>query len=213
MALPDIKFVKLVVFMNASVPIALLARDAYFHELGANPLEFVTHTTGMLALIFLMLSLAVTPLRKAIGQPWLIKLRRMLGLFAFFYGSLHLFAFVWFDKSFSIRAIIDDTLKRPFILLGMLGFVLMVPLAITSTNKMVKRLGGERWNRLHRAVYFAAAAGVLHYYLLVKADTRIPIAFGVVLAVLLAYRALNKYFPSFTERVPARRSVVRSQPN
>jgi len=213
MALPDIKFVKLVVFMNASVPIALLARDAYFHELGANPLEFVTHTTGMLALIFLMLSLAVTPMRKATGQPWLIKLRRMLGLFAFFYGSLHLFAFVWFDKSFSIRAIIDDTLKRPFILLGMLGFVLMVPLAITSTNKMVKRLGGERWNRLHRAVYFAAAAGVLHYYLLVKADTRIPIAFGVVLAVLLGYRALNKYFPSITERAPARRSVVRSQPN
>jgi sulfoxide reductase heme-binding subunit YedZ len=100
MALPDIKFVKLVVFMNASVPIALLTRDAYFHELGANPLEFVTHTTGMLALIFLMLSLAVTPMRKATGQPWLIKLRRMLGLFAFFYGSLHLFAFVWFDKSF-----------------------------------------------------------------------------------------------------------------
>jgi methionine sulfoxide reductase heme-binding subunit len=213
MALPDIKFVKLVVFMNASVPIALLARDAYFHELGANPLEFVTHTTGMLALTFLMLSLAVTPMRKATGQPWLIKLRRMLGLFAFFYGSLHLFAFVWFDKSFSIRAIIDDTLKRPFILLGMLGFVLMVPLAITSTNKMVKRLGGERWNRLHRAVYFAAAAGVLHYYLLVKADTRIPIAFGVVLAVLLGYRALNKYFPSITERTPARRSVIRSQPN
>jgi len=213
MTVPDIKFVKLAVFVNAAVPIALLARDAYYHELGANPLEFVTHTTGMLTLVFLMLTLAVTPLRKATGQPWLIRLRRMLGLFAFFYGSLHLLAFAWFDKSFVLRAIIDDTLKRPFILLGMLGFLLMVPLAITSTNKMVKRLGGERWNRLHRAVYFAAGAGVLHYYLLVKADTRIPITFGFVLAILLGYRALNKYFPSITERAPVRRPVARSQPN
>jgi sulfoxide reductase heme-binding subunit YedZ len=213
MAAPDIKFVKLVVFINAAVPIALLARDAYYHELGANPLEFITHTTGTLTLVFLLLTLAVTPLRKVTGQPWMIRVRRMLGLYAFFYGSLHLFAFVWFDKSFVIRAIIDDTLKRPFILLGMLGFLLMVPLAITSTNKMVKRLGGERWNRLHRAVYFAAAAGVLHYYLLVKADTRIPIAFGVVLAILLGYRALNKYFPSITERAPVRRSAVPTQPN
>ena len=213
MAAPDIKFVKLAVFVNAAVPIALLTRDAYYHELGANPLEFVTHTTGMLTLVFLMLTLAVTPLRKVTGQPWLIKLRRMLGLFAFFYGSLHLLAFVWFDKSFVLRAIIDDTLKRPFILLGMLGFLLMVPLAITSTNKMVKRLGGERWNRLHRAVYFAAGAGVLHYYLLVKADTRIPITFAIVLAIFLGYRALNKYFPSITERAPVRRSVARSQTN
>lgn len=184
--------------MNASVPLALLARDAYFRELGANPLEFVTHTTGMLALVFLMLSLLVTPLRKATGQPWLIRLRRSLGLFAFFYATLHLLAYVWFDKFFGFRAIVDDTLKRPFIFLGMFAFVLLVPLAVTSTNAMVKRLGGERWARLHRLVYVAAAAGVLHYYLLVKADVRKPLAFGIVLALLLAYRVVNWFFPKLS---------------
>ncbi len=181
--------------MNASVPLALLARDAWYRELGANPLEFVTHTTGMLALVFLMLSLLVTPLRKATGQPWLIRLRRSLGLFAFFYATLHLLAYVWFDKFFGFRAIADDTLKRPFIFLGMLAFLLLLPLAVTSTNAMVKRLGGERWVQLHRLVYIAAAAGVIHYYLLVKADVRKPVAFGIVLALLLAYRVLNWFFP------------------
>lgn len=203
----DIKFAKLVVLLNATVPLALIAYDAYYHELGANPLEFITRTTGTLTLIFLLLSLLVTPLRKVLGQPWLIRIRRLLGLYAFFYAALHLLAYVWFDKFFRFGEIVSDTLKRPFIFLGMFAFMLLVPLAVTSTNGMVKRLGGERWNKLHRIVYIAAASGVLHYYLLVKADTRKPIAFGIVLLLLLAYRVANRFFPRFTERVPSRNNA------
>jgi len=201
---PDIRFSKLVVFINSAVPFALLAWDAYHHRLGTNPQEFVLHTTGALTLVFLCLSLAVTPLRKILGLPWMIRFRRMLGLFAFFYGCLHLLAYTWFDKAFNFGAIVEDTLKRPFIFLGMFGFLVLVPLAITSTNKMVKRLGGRRWNRLHKLAYVAAVSGVIHYYLLVKADTRIPLAFGFALAALLGYRLLNKLMPSLTERKFAR---------
>ena len=177
----EIKFARLVVFINGLVPLALLAWDAYHHRLGANPLEFVTHTTGTLALVFLLISLAVTPLRRMLGLPWLIKLRRMLGLYAFFYASLHLITYFWFDKFFNLRAAAADIVKRPFIAVGMLAFFLLVPLAVTSTNRMVKRLGGKRWSLLHKSVYLAAALGVFHYYLLVKADTRPPLWFGAVL--------------------------------
>lgn len=201
------KFAKLVVFINSIVPLALLGWDGLRGDLGANPLEFVTHTTGTLTLVFLLISLAVTPLRKTLGQPWMVKLRRMTGLFAFFYGCLHLITYLWFDKFFNIAEIGRDTVKRPFITLGMAGFFLMLPLALTSTNKMVKRLGGKRWNRLHRLVYLAAIAGVIHYWMLVKADTRIPLAFGAVLAVLLIYRALAAFFK---RRLPApERSIER----
>lgn len=206
--MPDLKFAKFAVFVNAAVPASLLLWDAYHHRLGTNPQEFVLHTTGTLTLVFLLLSLAVTPLRKMLGLPWMVQFRRMLGLYAFFYGCLHLLAYTWFDKAFSLRAIATDTIQRPFIFLGMLGFLILVPLAITSTNQMVKRLGGRRWNRLHKLAYAAAVAGVLHYYLLVKADTRIPLAFGGALAMLLAYRLLNKFFPSVTERRPGRRSPL-----
>jgi sulfoxide reductase heme-binding subunit YedZ len=208
--MPDIRFSKLLVFVNSAVPCALLGWDAYHHRLGANPQEFILHTTGTLALVFLCLSLAVTPLRKALGLPWLIRFRRMLGLFAFFYACLHLLAYTWFDKAFKLGAIIEDTLKRPFIFLGMFAFLLLVPLAITSTNKMVKRLGGRRWNRLHKLVYVAAISGVIHYYLLVKADTRIPLAFGFVLAALIGYRILNRFLPSLTERRLAKASTPKS---
>jgi sulfoxide reductase heme-binding subunit YedZ len=186
------------------VPLALLANDAYYHRLGANPYEFATRTTGALALLFLILSLGVTPLRKVLGLPWLIKFRRMLGLFGFFYAFLHLLTYIWFDKSFGFRAIIEDVGKRPFITIGMASFVLLTPLAITSTQKMIKRLGGRTWNRLHRLVYVAAAGGALHYYMLVKADTREPLMFGAALALLLIYRMLNKLLPRYTERSPAR---------
>jgi len=204
--MPDLKFAKFAVFVNAAVPVSLLLWDAYHHRLGTNPQEFVLHTTGTLTLVFLLLSLAVTPLRKVLGLPWMGQVRRRLGVEGFFYGGLHLLAYTWVDKAFSLRAIAADTLKRPFIFLGMLGFLILVPLAVTSTNQMVKRLGGRRWNRLHKLAYVAAIAGVLHYYLLVKADTRLPLAFGGVLAVLLAYRLLNRFFPSGTERRPGRRS-------
>jgi sulfoxide reductase heme-binding subunit YedZ len=205
--MPDIKFSKFVVFINSAIPFALLAWDAYHHRLGTNPQEFVLHTTGTLTLVFLCLSLAVTPLRKLLGLPWMIQFRRMLGLFAFFYCCLHLFSYTWFDKGFNFRAIVDDTLQRPFIFLGMFAFLLLVPLAATSTNGMVKRIGGRRWNRLHKLAYVAAASGALHYYLLVKADTQMPVAFGLVLAVLLGYRILNKFLPSLTERRLARSRI------
>lgn len=199
---PDVPFLKVVVFVNCLVPVALLGWDALHGQLGANPLEFVTRTTGALTLTFLVLSLAVTPIRKSLSIPWMIKFRRMMGLFAFFYGFLHLMTYVWFDKYFNFRAMAHDIGKRTFITLGMLSFFLMIPLAITSTNKMVKRIGGKRWNRLHKLVYVSAAAGVLHYYLLVKADVRKPIGFAVALGILLLYRILNNYFPKLTSRSP-----------
>ena len=196
----DIKFTRVLVFVNSVVPLALLAWDAYFHHLGANPVEFATRTTGVLTLVLLFVSLAVTPLRQLSGAHWLIKLRRMLGLFAFFYGCLHLLTYVWFDKFFNLPEIVRDTWKRPFIFVGMASWLLLVPLAVTSTNAMIKRLGGKRWQRLHRLVYLIAAGGVIHYWLIVKADTRIPLTFGAVLAALLGYRLVKAYWPKSTPK-------------
>ncbi len=150
----------------------------------------------MLTLVFLSLTVAVTPLRKIFGINSLVKVRRMLGLFAFFYGSLHLLTYVWFDRLFNLISVVQDVGKRPFILVGMLAFVLMVPLAITSTNKMVKRLGGKRWATLHRLVYLSAIAGVVHFWMLVKSDTRLPLTFGFILLFLLGYRLLARYAPA-----------------
>ncbi|HSF23688.1 MAG TPA: protein-methionine-sulfoxide reductase heme-binding subunit MsrQ [Blastocatellia bacterium] len=200
----DTRFAQFVIFVNSAVPLGLLGWDAYNHRLGANPYEFATRTTGVLTLVFLLLSLSVTPLRKALGLPWMIKFRRLLGLYAFFYGCVHLLTYVWFDKVFGFRLIGEDIVKRPFITVGMASFVLLVPLALTSTQKSVKRLGGKRWNLIHRLAYLSAIGGVIHYYMLVKADTREPILFGVVVAVLLGYRVLNKYLPHMTERTPSR---------
>ena len=188
-------FPKVVVFINALVPLVLLLWDLYYKRVGPNPLDVATKTTGMLTLVFLSLTVAVTPLRKIFGINSLVKVRRMLGLFAFFYGTLHLLTYVWFDRFFNLISVIQDVGKRPFILFGMLAFVLMVPLAITSTNKMVKRLGGKKWATLHRIVYVSAIAGVVHFWMLVKSDTRLPLTFGFVLLFLLGYRLLAKYAP------------------
>ena len=192
----DLRFAKLVVFVNALVPLVLLLWDLYQKRVGPNPLEFATRTTGMLTLIFLSLTVAVTPLRKIFGINSLVKVRRMLGLFAFFYGSLHLLTYVWFDRLFNLISVGQDVVRRPFILAGMTAFLLMVPLAITSTNKMVKRLGGKGWARLHRLVYLAAIAGVVHFLMLVKSDTRLPLTFGFILLFLLGYRLFAKYAPA-----------------
>ena len=191
----DTRFAKLVLFVNALVPLALLLWDVYRHHVGANPLEFVTRTTGMLTLVFLFTTLAVTPARRLSGLNWLVKFRRMLGLYAFFYGSLHLLTYVWFDRFFNLRSIVGDVAQRPFIAIGMTAFILMLPLAITSTNKMVKRLGGKRWAMLHKLVYVAGALGVIHYWLLVKSDTRLPITFGFILLLLLGHRLFLKFYP------------------
>lgn len=200
----DTRFAQLVIFVNSGVPLALLGWDWYNHRLGANPTEFATRTTGALTLLFLILSLAVTPLRKMLGLPWMIKFRRLLGLYGFFYGCLHLLTYVWFDKFFAFGLIGEDIVKRPFITVGMASFVMLIPLALTSTQKSIKRLGGKTWNRLHKLVYLSVIGGVIHYYMLVKADTREPILFGVAAAVLLGYRVLNKFLPKLTQRTPAR---------
>ena len=189
-------FPKLVVFINALIPLMLLLWGVYHKRVGPNPLEFATRTTGMLTLVFLCLALAVTPLRKIFGINALVKFRRMLGLFAFFYGCLHLLTYVWFDRQFKFFSTIEDIGRRPFILVGMTAFVLMLPLAITSTNRMIKRLGGKRWALLHRLVYLAAVAGVIHFWMLVKSDTSVPLTFGFIVLFLLGYRVLLKYAPA-----------------
>jgi sulfoxide reductase heme-binding subunit YedZ len=188
-------FPKLVVAVNALIPLALLLWDLARNRVGPNPLEFATRTTGMLTLVFLCLTLAVTPLRKIFGINSLVKFRRMLGLFAFFYGSLHLLTYVWFDRQFKLLSVVQDVAQRPFILAGMTAFVLMAPLALTSTNGMVKRLGGKRWARLHRLVYLAGIAGVVHFWMLVKSDTSLPLTFAFIVFFLLGYRLLLKYVP------------------
>src|ERR1041384_3309060 len=191
----DTRFAKVLIFINGLIPLMLLLWDTYRKQVGANPLEFVTRTTGMLTIIFLLLSLSVTPLRRITGANWLVKFRRMLGLSAFFFGFLHLMTYVSFDRYFKLKTIPADVAQRPFIAVGMIAFFLMVPLAITSTNKMVKRVGGRRWNRLHKLTYLAAVGGVLHYWMLVKADKKIPLTLGFVLLVLLVYRVVMKYVP------------------
>ena len=204
----DIRFLKQVVLVNGLVPLAMLLLDGFRHELGANPQEFATRATGILTLMFLILSLAVTPMRKVLGQSWLAPLRRTLGLLGFFYGALHLMTYIWFDKAFRYRAILADVGRRPFIMVGMASFLLLLVLAITSPSSMIRRLGGKRWNRLHRLAYVAAAGGALHFYMLVKADTRLPWAFAGALGVFLAYRILNHFLPQYTERKPARKPVA-----
>jgi sulfoxide reductase heme-binding subunit YedZ len=196
----DTRFAKIVLFVNALVPMTLLLWDVYHKRVGANPLEFATRTTGMLTLLFLMISLAVTPARKITGLNWLVKFRRMLGLFAFFYGFLHLLTYIWFDRYFNIKSVPGDVASRPFIAVGMLAFFLMAPLAITSTDKMIKRLGGKRWNKLHKLVYAGGVAGVVHFWLLVKSDTRLPLTFGFVLLLLLGHRLFVKLYPPTNAR-------------
>ena len=189
----DTRFAKLVLFVNGLVPLALLLWDVWRKNVGANPLEFVTRTTGMLTLVLLLLTLAVSPLRRILGLNWLIKFRRMLGLFAFFYGCLHLLTYVAFDRFFRLTTIPGDIATRRFIAVGMAAFFLMSPLAITSTDAMIKRLGGRRWALLHRLVYAAGILGVLHYFMLVKSDVRLPMTFAFLLAVLLGFRAFARY--------------------
>jgi sulfoxide reductase heme-binding subunit YedZ len=180
--------IKPAVFAAALVPLCLLAYGAVAGRLGANPVEAITHGTGDWTLRFLLLTLAVTPLRALTGWTALVRFRRMLGLFAFFYGCLHLLTYVWLDKFFSFADIAHDIPRRPFIMVGVLAFVVLVPLAATSTAGMIRRLGGRNWQRLHRLVYLSAVAGVLHYWWLVKADVFRPGLYAATLGALLASR-------------------------
>ena len=180
--------IKSVIFVACLIPLARLAWFAFQGNLSANPIEFITRSLGTWTLVFLLITLSVTPLRKLLNQPWLIKLRRMLGLFAFFYASLHFVTYIWLDQFFDLQAIYKDVIKRPFITVGFASFLLLIPLAVTSTNNMVRRLGGKRWQKLHRLVYLIAVGGVVHYWWLVKKDITQPVIYAAVLAVLLSYR-------------------------
>jgi glycine betaine catabolism B len=187
----DVRFAKFLLLVNGTVPLALLGWDAAHHRLGANPVKFAILTTGMLTLVFLVLTMAVTPVRKITGWNWLLFSRRTLGLFAFFHACVHFLLFFGFDRSLSVASTLSEMLKRKYLLVGITGLLVMVPLAVTSTNAMIKRLGGKRWRALHRLAYVAAIAGVLHYYMQVKADVRQPLVFAAVLAFLFGYRLIN----------------------
>lgn len=185
------RWTKIVLFLACLVPLALLTRD-FFSGTLANPVEYITHTTGDWTIRFLLITLTITPLRIIFKQPNLVRFRRMLGLFAFFYGTLHFATWFGLDKAFDPVEMWKDVLKRPFITAGFTGFVCMVPLAITSTAGWVRRLGYRRWQRLHRLIYVSGAAGVIHYYWLVKSDIRLPVMYGAILLTLLAYRYLTR---------------------
>ena len=187
------RFTKSVFLLNCTVPVTLLAWDAWGGRLGANPVNFAIRTTGILSLIFLMLSLAVTPASRITGWGWLGQFRRLLGLNAFFHAVLHFLLFFGFDRAASVVDAASEVLKRPYLMVGMLGLILMAPLAATSTNAMIKRLGPARWKALHRLAYLAATAGALHFYMLVKADVTRPTAFAAVLAMLFVYRLAAHY--------------------
>ena len=184
------KILKPIVFTLALLPLARLVVLGFASDLGANPIEAITHQTGLWALILLLVSLAITPLRRITGVQWVIQYRRMLGLFAFFYAVLHMLTYVWLDQFFNWHAMLKDIAKRPFITMGSAAFLTLVPLALTSTQGAIRRLG-RRWRQLHRLVYFSAAAAVIHFVWLVKKDIREPMIYAAVLALLLGYRVLT----------------------
>lgn len=188
----QLSVIKGIVFVLALLPFCRLVWGGFANQLGANPLEFITWNTGDWTLYFLCMTLAVTPLRRLSGWNWLVRLRRMIGLFAFFYATLHFTTFLWFDHFFDVQEMLQDVSKRPFILVGFTAFVLLIPLAVTSTNGMVKRLGAKRWQWLHRLIYVIAALGILHFWWMKagKHNFEQPIIFGTIVAVLLLLRVM-----------------------
>lgn len=175
-------------FVLCLLPLALMVADGFSGRLGTNPIEEVTHRTGDWTLRLLLLTLTVTPLRRLVNMPQLLRLRRMLGLFTFFYACLHALTYFWLDQFFDLEGILRDVVKRPFVTAGFAAFALLIPLALTSTQAMMRRLG-RRWQQLHRLVYVIAVAGVVHYWWLVKADVTDPAYYAGVLLILLGYRA------------------------
>jgi len=182
------RWTKVAVFLLCLAPLGDLVYRGFNARLTANPVEFIQHFTGDWTLRFLLITLSITPLRKLLNLPDLIRFRRMLGLFAFFYVCLHFLTYIGPDQSFDLAGMWKDVEKRRYITVGFLGFVLLLPLAITSTKGWIRRLGGRRWQTLHRAIYLAAICGVIHYYWLVKSDVRKPLMYGAILGVLLLFR-------------------------
>jgi sulfoxide reductase heme-binding subunit YedZ len=175
-------------FLTCTLPAALLVRAIATGNLGANPLETIRDTTGIWTLRFLLVTLAITPVRRLTGWHKIIQARRVIGLCAFFYAVLHFVSYVWLDQFFALDGMIDDLTKRPFIMAGYASFVVLIPLAVTSTKKWIWRLGGRKWQLLHRLIYFSAAAGVVHYFWRVKLDVQSPVIYAVLLGTLLLAR-------------------------
>jgi methionine sulfoxide reductase heme-binding subunit len=197
------KWVKPLVWLMCLAPLAYLGWLTWMSDLGANPIERVEHFTGDWTLRLIVATLAITPLRRLLRKPELIRFRRLIGLFAFFYACLHFMAYVGLDQFFDFSAIWKDIAKRPYVTAGFTGFVLLIPLAVTSTTGWIRRLGGKRWQQIHRLIYVTAIAGVIHYYWLVKSDIRLPLFYGCLVAIELTYRLVV--------RKPAKKPVPRSR--
>ena len=206
------KWTKVIVFLVCLVPLGGLVWRGFTNGLGANPVEFIQLTTGRWTLRFLVFTLSITPFRKVLNLPDLIRFRRMLGLFAFSYLCIHFLTYLVLDQSLDFRAIAKDVAKRPFITVGFLGFLLLLPMAITSTAGWIRRLGGRRWQMLHRGIYFAAVCGVIHYYWKVKSDVRLPVFYGVLVAILLLWR-LGDWFSRRRQRAGVNFSTQRASAN
>ena len=205
-ALLSNKWTKVVVFLLCLGPLAVVVWRTLHGEATANPIEFITHATGDWTLRFLCMTLAISPFRKLLRLPELIRFRRLLGLFAFFYACLHFTTYIGLDKFFDLGEMWKDVAKRRFITVGLLAFVLLIPLAITSTTGWIRRLGGRRWQMLHRAIYISAAAGVIHYYWLVKSAVIRPLAYAALVGLLLAWR-LGEWFSRRGRLAPAKAGV------
>jgi sulfoxide reductase heme-binding subunit YedZ len=206
------KWTKVPVFIICLLPLAALINRALRGGLGANPVEFLQHATGLWTLRFLIFTLTITPLRKLLKLPELIRFRRMLGLFAFFYVCLHFLTYIGPDQNFDLAAMWKDVEKRRYITVGFLGFVLLIPLAITSTAGWIRRLGGKRWQMLHRSIYGAATCGVIHYYWLVKSDVRDPLFYGALVSILLLWR-LGDWYLKKRRSAPAKTELTRASVN
>jgi methionine sulfoxide reductase heme-binding subunit len=181
---------KAAVWLLSLSPVFWLAWRAWNQDLTANPIEYITHFTGDWTIRFVVFTLAVTPLRKLLKQPDLIKFRRLIGLFAFFYGTLHFLTWFAVDKFFDVHEILADFVKRRFITMGLIAFLSLIPLAVTSTKGWIRRMGGKRWQKLHRLIYVTGIAAVIHYYWLVKSDIRLPLLYATLIGLLLGYRVI-----------------------
>jgi len=200
--------IKALIWAACLMPLARLGYKALTGGLTANPIEFITLSTGTWTLVFILATLSITPLRQVTGWNWLIKLRRLIGLFAFFYGLLHFTTYIWLDKFFDLNDMARDVLKRPFITAGFCAFVLMIPLAATSTARAIRKMGGRKWQLLHRLICVSGIAAVVHFWWKVKADARQPKIYAAVLIVLLAWRIIDRFIqrqpgvPNRSVRVP-----------
>jgi sulfoxide reductase heme-binding subunit YedZ len=197
------KWTKVAVFLICLIPFADLLWRFISNDLGINPVETLQHGTGDWTIRFIVFTLCITPFRKLFKLPDLIRFRRMLGLFAFFYVSLHFLTYLGPDQSFDLSGMWKDVAKRPFITVGFAAFVSLIPLAITSTAGWIRRIGGKRWQLLHRLIYIAAVCGVVHYYWLVKSDVRKPLFYGALVGILLLFRLLD-WLLKRRSQVPAR---------